>query len=180
MARLKEKYEKEIVPAMMEKFSYRNRLETPRLVKIVLNVGVGKATENIKLLETAVNELAQITGQHAVITRAKRSISNFRLRTNNPIGARVTLRGVRMYEFLDRLLNLALPRIKDFRGISVRGFDGQGNYNLGLKEQIIFPEINFDKIMEIHGMNVTIVTSAKSDKEAEELLRHFGAPFAKR
>ncbi|MBN1594571.1 50S ribosomal protein L5 [candidate division FCPU426 bacterium] len=179
MARLKDKYHQEIIPEMMKKFSYQNQLETPRLEKIVCNVSVGKATENIKLLETAAAELAQITGQHAVVTRAKKSISNFRLRANNPIGARVTLRGRLMYEFLDRLLNLALPRIKDFRGISLQGFDGQGNYNLGLKEQIIFPEINFDKIMEIHGMNITIVTSAKTDQEAQELLRQFGAPFAK-
>lgn len=179
MARLKEKYLKEIVPMMMEKFSYQNRLEAPKLEKIVLNVGVGRATENIKLLETAAQELAQITGQHAVVTRAKQSISNFRLRATNPIGTRVTLRGVRMYEFLDRLINIALPRIKDFRGISVKGFDGRGNYNMGLKEQIVFPEINYDKIQEIHGMNITFVTTAKTDKEAEELLRQFGAPFAK-
>lgn len=180
MARLREKYKQEIVPALMQKFSYRNQLQVPRLVKIVINVGVGKATQNIKLLETAAKELEQITGQHPVIKRAKKSISNFHLRQNNPIASTVTLRGPRMYEFLDRLLNLALPRIKDFRGISAKGFDGRGNYNLGLKEQIIFPEINFDKIMEVHGLNVTIVTTAKTDAEAEELLRQFGAPFAKR
>ncbi len=180
MARLKEKYLQEIVPAMMAKFSYRNRLQVPRLEKIVVNVGMGKATEDIKLLETAAEELAQITGQHPVITRAKKSISNFKLRANNPIGARVTLRGPRMYEFLDRLINVALPRIKDFRGISGKGFDGRGNFNLGLREQIIFPEINYDKIMGIHGLNVTLVTTAKTDPEAEELLRQFGAPFAKR
>jgi large subunit ribosomal protein L5 len=179
MARLKEKYLKEIVPSMMEKFSYGNRMETPKLEKIVLNIGVGRATENIKLLETAALELTQITGQHAVVTRAKQSISNFKLRETNPIGTRVTLRGIRMYEFLDRLINIALPRIKDFRGISATGFDGRGNYNMGLKEQIIFPEINYDKILETHGMNVTFVTTAKTDKEAEELLRQFGAPFAK-
>jgi len=180
MARLKEKYLQEIVPAMMAKFSYRNRLQVPRLEKIVVNVGMGKATEDIKLLETAAEELAQITGQHPVITRAKKSISNFKLRANNPIGARVTLRGPRMYEFLDRLINVALPRIKDFRGISGKGFDGRGNFNLGLRDQIIFPEINYDKIMGIHGLNVTLVTTAKTDPEAEELLRQFGAPFAKR
>ncbi|MEW6517458.1 MAG: 50S ribosomal protein L5 [candidate division FCPU426 bacterium] len=180
MARLREKYKQEIVPALMGKFSYRNQLQVPRLVKIVVNVGVGKATGNIKLLETAAKELEQITGQHPVIKRAKKSISNFHLRQNNPIGTTVTLRGPRMYEFLDRLLNLALPRIKDFRGISPKGFDGSGNFNLGLKEQIIFPEINFDKILEVHGMNVTIVTTAKTDAEAEELLRLFGAPFAKK
>jgi large subunit ribosomal protein L5 len=180
MARLKEKYMKEIVPALMEKFSYRNKLQVPKIEKIVLNVGMGKATENIKVLESAADELAMITGQHPVVTRAKTSISNFKLRENSPIGARVTLRGTMMYEFLDRLLNLALARIKDFRGIPVKGFDGRGNYNLGLKEQIIFPEINFDKIAGIHGMNITIVTTAKTDKEAEELLRQFGAPFAKR
>jgi len=180
MARLKEKYAKEIVPVLMEKFSYRNKLQVPKVEKIVLNVSTGKATENIKVLESAAEELGQITGQKPVITRAKKSISNFKLRENQAIGARVTLRGVIMYEFLDRLLNLALPRIKDFRGISVKGFDGRGNYNLGLKEQIIFPEINFDKIAGIHGMNITIVTTANSDKEAEELLRQFGAPFTKR
>ncbi len=180
MVRLKEKYQKEIVPALMQEFSYKNRLQTPRLEKIVLNVGVGRATDNIKLLETAAQELTQVSGQKPVITRAKKSISNFKLRANNPIGARVTLRGDYMFEFLDRLLNLALPRIKDFRGISPKGFDGRGNFNLGLKEQIIFPEINFDKILEVHGMNITIVTTAKTDKEAEALLRLFGAPFAKR
>lgn len=180
MARLKEKYLKEIVPALMEKFSYRNRLQVPRLEKIVINTSMKKATEDIKVLESAADELAMISGQRPVITRAKKSISNFKLRENMPIGARVTLRGVVMYEFLDRLLNVALPRIKDFRGISSRGFDGRGNFNLGLKEQIIFPEINFDKIMGIHGMNVTMVTTAKTNREAEELLRLFGAPFAKR
>jgi len=180
MARLKEKYQKEIVPALMEKFSYRNRLQVPRMEKIVLNLSLKKATEDIKVLESAADELAQITGQHPVITRAKKSISNFKLRENSPIGARVTLRGIMMYEFLDRLLNVALPRIKDFRGISSSGFDGRGNYNMGLKDQIIFPEINFDKIMGTHGMNVTMVTTAKTDQEAEALLRLFGAPFAKR
>lgn len=180
MARMKDKYTKEIVPALMEKFSYQNRLQVPRLEKIVLNVSMKKATEDIKVLESAAEELATITGQHPVITRAKKAISNFKLRENLPIGARVTLRGIRMYEFLDRFLNVALPRIKDFRGISATGFDGGGNYNMGLKEQIIFPEINFDKILGIHGMNVTFVTTAKSNAEAEELLRLFGAPFAKR
>jgi large subunit ribosomal protein L5 len=180
MARMKEKYLKEIVPALMEKFSYRNRLQVPRLEKIVLNLSMKKATEDIKVLESAAEELATITGQHPVITRAKKSISNFKLRENMPIGARVTLRGIMMYEFLDRFLNVALPRIKDFRGISAKGFDGRGNFNLGLKEQIIFPEINFDKIMGIHGMNVTFVTTAKTNPEAEELLRLFGAPFAKK
>lgn len=179
MVRLKDKYQKEIVPALMEKFSYRNRLQVPRLLKIVLNVGMGKATEDIKLLETASEELAQITGQKPVITRSRIAISNFKLRANSPIGARVTLRNDRMYEFLDRLLNVGLPRIKDFRGVSPRGFDGRGNYNLGLKEQIIFPEINYDRIMGIHGLNITMVTTAQTDPEAEALLRHFGMPFAK-
>ena len=140
---------------------------------------MGKATENIKLLETAAAELAQITGQKPVITRAKQAISNFKLRENNPVGARVTLRGDIMYEFIDRFMNMALPRIKDFRGISAKGFDGRGNYNMGIKEQIIFPEINFDKIMGLHGMNITFVTTAKTNKEAEALLKEFGAPFAK-
>lgn len=180
MERMREKYQNEIVPALMEKFAYTNRLQVPRLKKIVLNVSLKKATEDIKVLESAAEELGQITGQKPVITRAKKSISNFKLRANMPIGARVTLRGRMMYEFLDRFLNVALPRIKDFRGISVDGFDGRGNFNLGLKEQIIFPEINFDKIMGIHGMDVTMVTTARTDGEAEELLRQFGAPFQKR
>lgn len=180
MARMKEKYLKEVVPAMVEKFSYQNRNEVPKIEKVVLNVGMGRATENIKLLETAAEELAQITGQRPVITRAKQAISNFKLRENNPVGARVTLRGTRMYEFVDRFLNLALPRIKDFRGISRKGFDGRGNFNMGIKEQIIFPEINFEKIMGLHGMNITIVTTAKTNSEAEELLVKFGMPFAKR
>lgn len=180
MARLKEKYKKEIVPAMKEKFNYKNINEVPRVEKVVVNVGMGRATENIKLLETAATELGQITGQKAVITRAKKSISNFKLRENNPVGARVTLRGIRMYEFMDRFISIGLPRIKDFRGISKKGFDGRGNYNMGIKEQIIFPEINFDKIMGLHGMNITFVTTAKTNAEAEALLTAFGAPFAKR
>lgn len=180
MARLKDKYVKEIVPALKEKFSYDNTNRVPRMEKVVLNVGMGRATENIKLLETAAEELAQVTGQRPVITRAKKSISNFKLRQNNPVGARVTLRGTRMYEFMDRFINLALPRIKDFRGISRKGFDGRGNYNLGIKEQIIFPEINFDKIMGLHGMNITFVTTAKTNTEAEALLAEYGMPFAKR
>lgn len=180
MARLKEKYQKEIVPALKEQFKYKNINEVPKIEKIVLNVGMGRATENIKLLETAAVELGQITGQKPVITRAKKSISNFKLRENNPVGARVTLRGKRMYEFIDRFITLGLPRIKDFRGISKKGFDGRGNYNMGIKEQIIFPEINFDKIMGLHGMNITFVTTAKTNAEAEALLVAFGAPFAKR
>jgi len=180
MVRMKEKYVKEVVPALMAKYSYRNKMEVPKLEKIVLNVGMGKATEDIKVLESAAEEMAQITGQKPVITRAKKAISNFKLRLNNPIGARVTLRGVIMYEFLDRFVNVALPRIKDFRGISNKGFDGRGNYNLGIKEQIIFPEINYDKIAGIHGMNLTFVTTAKTDKESEELLVQFGFPFTKR
>ncbi len=180
MVRLKDKYLKEIIPILKEKFSYKNANSVPRVEKVVLNVGMGRATENIKLLETAAEELAQITGQRPVITRAKKSISNFKLRENNPVGARVTLRGTMMYEFMDRFINLALPRIKDFRGISKKGFDGRGNYNLGIKEQIIFPEINFDKIMGLHGMNITFVTTAKTNAEAEALLSEYGMPFAKR
>jgi large subunit ribosomal protein L5 len=180
MARMKERYLKEIVPALMKKFSYRNQMQVPRITKIVLNVSLKKATEDIKVLETATEELAQITGQHPVTTRAKKSISNFKLRENMPIGAQVTLRGKMMYEFLDRMINVALPRIKDFRGIPKNGFDGRGNYNLGIKEQIIFPEINYDKIMGIHGMNITFVTTARTDEEAQELLAQFGAPFGKR
>lgn len=179
MARLKEKYKKEMVPAMMKAFGYTNPMQVPRLDKIVLNVGVGKATDNIKYLEAAAEELGQIAGQKPVVTRAKKSISNFKLREKNPIGAKVTLRSNMMYEFMDRFINIALPRIKDFRGIP-KSFDGRGNYNMGMKEQISFPEVNFDKIMELHGLNITICTTAKTNKEAEELLRLFGAPFKKR
>jgi large subunit ribosomal protein L5 len=177
--RLKKKYFDEIVPAMMEKFQYKTIMQVPRLQKIVINQGLGAATQDKKLLEYAVNELTQIVGQKAVITKAKKDISNFKLRRGMPIGVRVTLRGDRMYEFLDRLISAAIPRIRDFRGVNDKGFDGRGNYTLGISEQIIFPEINIDKIYKITGMDITFVTSARTDKEAFELLKLFGMPFKK-
>jgi len=175
--RLKEKYTKEILPAMMKEFSYGNIMEVPKLQKIVLNVGLGEAIQNIKLLEAAQKELAAITGQKPVVCKAKKSIATFKLRQGMPIGCKVTLRGSSMYEFLDRLVSVALPRIRDFRGVSGKSFDGRGNYALGLKEQYIFPEIDYDKVEMVHGMDVIICTSAKSDKESKSLLRLFGIPF---
>jgi large subunit ribosomal protein L5 len=175
--RLREKYQQDVVPSMMKEFSYRNIMEVPRLKKIVLNVGLGEAIQNIKLLEAAQKELAAITGQKAVITKAKKSIATFKLRKGMPIGCKVTLRGGGMYEFLDRLISVALPRIRDFRGVSGKSFDGRGNYALGLKEQYIFPEIDYDKVEMVHGLDVIICTSAKTDKESKALLRHFGIPF---
>lgn len=178
--RLAEKYKAEIVGAMMKRFNYKNVMQVPKLEKISVNVGVGQATQDAKLLDTAVAELEQITGQKAAITKAKKAISNFKLRQGLPIGARVTLRGRLMYEFLDRLVSLAMPQIRDFRGVSDRSFDGRGNYTLGIKEQIIFPEIDADKVAKITGMDVTFVTTAQTDMEAMELLRQFGMPFVKR
>ncbi len=175
--RLKEKYAQEIIPAMMKDFSYGNIMEVPKIQKIVLNVGLGEAIQNIKLLEAAQKELAAITGQKAVICKAKKSIATFKLRKGMPIGCKVTLRGASMYEFLDRLISIALPRIRDFRGISGKSFDGRGNYALGLREQFIFPEIDYDKVEMVHGLDVIICTSAKTDKESKALLRHFGIPF---
>jgi len=175
--RLKEKYAKEIIPAMMKDFSYGNIMEVPKIQKIVLNVGLGEAIQNIKLLEAAQKELAAITGQKAVVCKAKKSIATFKLRKDMPIGCKVTLRGASMYEFLDRLINISLPRIRDFRGISGKSFDGRGNYALGLREQFIFPEIDYDKVEMVHGLDVIICTSAKTDKESKALLRHFGIPF---
>ncbi len=175
--RLKEKYAKEIIPTMMKDFSYGNIMEVPKLQKIVLNVGLGEAIQNIKLLEAAQKELAAITGQKAVVCKAKKSIATFKLRKGMPIGCKVTLRGASMYEFLDRLISIALPRIRDFRGISGKSFDGRGNYALGLREQFIFPEIDYDKVEMVHGLDVIICTSAKTDKESKALLRHFGIPF---
>ena len=175
--RLKEKYTKEIIPAMMKDFSYGNIMEVPKVQKIVLNVGLGEAIQNIKLLEAAQKELAAITGQKAVVCKAKKSIATFKLRKDMPIGCKVTLRGASMYEFLDRLISIALPRIRDFRGISGKSFDGRGNYALGLREQFIFPEIDYDKVEMVHGLDVIICTSAKTDKESKALLRHFGIPF---
>jgi large subunit ribosomal protein L5 len=172
-------YDKEIVPYMKKKFSYRNTHEVPRLEKIVLNIGVGSATENVKNLDTAVEELTLIAGQKPVIRRAKKAISNFKLRAGMPIGCSVTLRHWRMYEFLDRLISIAIPRVRDFRGLPTK-FDGRGNYNLSIREQIVFPEIEYDKVDQVRGINITIVTSAHSDEEAHELLNAFGMPFIKR
>jgi large subunit ribosomal protein L5 len=175
--RLKERYKNEIVPALMKEFSYRNPMAVPRLRKIVINVGLGEAIQNAKLLDSASAELAQITGQKPVITRAKKSIANFKLRKGMPIGAMVTLRGDRMYEFLDRLTSVALPRVRDFRGLPTRSFDGRGSYTLGLRDQLVFPEIEYSKVEKIKGMNISIVTDARTDAEALSLLRHLGMPF---
>jgi large subunit ribosomal protein L5 len=175
--RLKERYQKEIVPALMKEFNYRNVMAVPRLRKIVVNMGLGEAIQNAKLLDSATQELGHITGQKPVITRARKSIANFKLRKNMPIGAMVTLRGDRMYEFIDRLMNVALPRVRDFRGLSTRAFDGRGNYTLGLRDQLVFPEVDYAKVEKIKGMNISIVTDAQSDAEALALLRHFGMPF---
>lgn len=177
MPRLKEKYLKEIVPLMTKEFSYDNVMEVPRLNKIVLNVGLGEAIQNIKLLDAAQKELSMISGQKAVVTKAKKSIAAFKLRKGVPIGCKVTLRGNRMYEFLDRLISVALPRIRDFKGITAKAFDGRGNYALGLKEQFIFPEIDYDKVDMVHGLDVIFCTSAKTDKESKALLRYMGMPF---
>jgi len=177
MARLQEKYQQEILPQLKKEFGYKNDLQAPRLRKVILNIGLGEAIQNVKVLDHATQEMALIAGQKAVVTRAKKSISNFKLRTGMPIGCSVTLRRERMYEFLDRLMNVALPRVRDFRGVSGKSFDGRGNYTLGIREQIIFPEIHYDKIDKIRGMNITIVTSAKTDEEAKSLLKHMGMPF---
>lgn len=177
LPRLKEKYIREIIPNMMREFSYKNIMQVPRLEKIVLNVGLGEAVQNIKLLDAVQKELAMITGQKAVVTKAKKSIAAFKLRKGTPIGCKVTLRGNRMYEFLDRLISIALPRIRDFKGVSGKSFDGRGNYSLGLKEQFIFPEIDYDKVEMVHGLDITICTNAKTDQESKALLRHFGMPF---
>ena len=179
MSRLKEKYLNEIMDEMKKKFEYKNTMEIPKLDKIVINMGVGEAKENAKILETAVKDLEAITGQKAVITRAKHSVANFKLREGQPIGCKVTLRGERMYEFLDRLVNLALPRVRDFRGVNPNAFDGRGNYALGIKEQVIFPEIEYDKVDKVRGMDIIFVTTANSDEEARELLALFNMPFAK-
>jgi large subunit ribosomal protein L5 len=179
MNRLKEKFNNEITPALMSKFSYKSIMEVPKLDKIVINMGVGEAVANAKALDTAVEELSTITGQKPVVTRAKKSIAGFRLREGMPIGAKVTLRGERMYEFIDKLISVSLPRVRDFRGISKKSFDGRGNYTLGVKEQLIFPEIDYDKVNKVRGMDIVIVTTAKTDEEARELLTQFGMPFQK-
>ena len=179
MSRLKEQYDSEIAAAMQKKFEYKNPMEIPKLVKIVVNMGVGEAKENAKLLDAAVADMETITGQKAIRTKAKKSIANFKIRAGMPIGCKVTLRGERMYNFADRLINLALPRVRDFHGVSPDSFDGRGNYALGIKEQLIFPEIEYDQIDKVRGMDVIFVTTAKTDEEARGLLAEFGMPFAK-
>jgi len=177
MARLQDQYKAEIVPKLKEKFGYRNVMQVPRLTKVVVNMGLGDAIENVKVIETAGEEIATITGQKPVVTKARKSIANFKLREGVPIGVMVTLRRDRMYHFLDKLIAIALPRVRDFKGVSPKGFDGRGNYTLGIKEQIMFPEVNYDKIDKIRGMNITIVTTARTDEEGLELLRLMGIPF---
>jgi len=177
--RLKQKYQEEIVPALMKEFSYKNIMQVPRLKKIAVNQGLGSAIADKKLIDTGIEEMSNITGQRAVATKSKKDISNFKLRRDMPIGVRVTLRGDQMYEFLDRLISVAIPRVRDFRGISDKGFDGRGNYTFGVTEQIIFTEIDIDKVSKINGMDITFVTSARTDKEAHALLKEFGIPFRK-
>jgi large subunit ribosomal protein L5 len=179
MNRLKEKYVNEITPALVSKFGYTSIMQTPKVDKIVVNMGVGEAVQNTKSLDAAVEELQTITGQKPVITKAKKSIAGFRLREGMPIGCKVTLRGERMYDFLDKLIAISLPRVRDFRGVSKKSFDGRGNYTLGVKEQLIFPEIDYDKVSKVRGMDIVIVTTANSDEEARELLTQFGMPFQK-
>ena len=179
MTRLKEKYLNEIKVGMKKKFGYKNDMQIPKIEKIVINMGVGEAKENSKILDAAISDLEIITGQKAVVTRAKNSVANFKLREGMPIGCKVTLRGDKMYEFADRLINLALPRVRDFRGINPNAFDGRGNYALGIKEQLIFPEIEYDKVDKVRGMDIIFVTTAKTDEEARELLTQFGMPFKK-
>ena len=177
MSRLKDQYQNEIVDAMIKKFGYKNIMEVPKLDKVVINMGVGEAKDNAKLLESAIADMEKIAGQKAVVTRAKNSVANFKIREGMPIGCKVTLRGEKMYEFVDRLINLALPRVRDFRGVNPNAFDGRGNYAMGIKEQLIFPEIEYDKVDKVRGMDVIFVTTAKTDEEAKELLRLLGMPF---
>ncbi len=179
MARLRELYENEIVGKMTEKFAYKNRMQVPKLDKVVINMAIGEAKDNVKVLDSAVRDLEIISGQKAVITKSKKSIANFKLREGMPIGCKVTLRGEKMYEFVDRLINLALPRVRDFRGVNPNAFDGRGNYALGIKEQLIFPEIEYDKVDKVRGMDIIFVTTANTDEEARELLTHFNMPFFK-
>ena len=178
-SRMKEFYQNEIVEAMIKKFGYKNKMEVPKLEKVVINMGVGEAKDNAKVLESAIADMEKITGQKAVVTKAKKSVANFKLREGMAIGCKVTLRGERMYEFVDRLINLSLPRVRDFRGVNPNAFDGRGNYALGIKEQLIFPEIEYDKIDKVRGMDVIFVTTAKTDEEARELLTQFNMPFTK-
>jgi large subunit ribosomal protein L5 len=177
MAKLKDLYQENVIPALMKRFGYQNRMEVPQLDKIVINMGLGEAIQNIKILDSAVQELSQISGQKPIITKAKKSIAQFKLRTGMPIGCMVTLRKERLYEFFSRLVNVALPRVRDFKGISGKSFDGRGNYSLGIREQLIFPEIHYDKIDKVKGMNIIIVTTAKTDEEGKELLKLLGMPF---
>jgi large subunit ribosomal protein L5 len=177
MAKLKEIYQEKAIPSLMKRFNYKNRMEVPKLEKIVINMGLGEAIQNIKILDSAVQEISQITGQKPVITKAKKSIAQFKLRTGMPIGCMVTLRKERMYEFFNRLVNVTLPRVRDFKGLSGKSFDGRGNYALGIREQLIFPEIHYDKIDKVKGMNIVIATTAKTDEEGKELLRLLGMPF---
>ncbi|MCR4432178.1 MAG: 50S ribosomal protein L5 [Tepidanaerobacteraceae bacterium] len=177
MSRLKQKYEKEVIPALIKKFNYKNIMQVPRLEKVVINMGISDARENSKAIESATNDLAVITGQRPVVTKAKKSIAAFKLRKGMSIGAKVTLRAEKMYDFLDKLFNINLPRVRDFKGVSPDAFDGRGNYTLGIKEQLIFPEIDYDKIDRVRGMDITIVTTAKTDEEARELLKNLGMPF---
>lgn len=179
MNRLQERYEKEVVPAMMEKFGYKNIMQVPKIEKVVINMGVGEAKDNPKVLESAVSDLQIIAGQKPVLTRAKKSVANFKIRENMALGCKVTLRKTNMYEFVDKLVSIALPRVRDFRGVSAKAFDGRGNYSLGIKEQLIFPEIEYDKVDKVRGMDIIFVTSANTDEEARELLRFLGMPFAK-
>ena len=179
MSRLKEQYQNEIIDAMNKKFGYKNIMEVPKLDKVVINMGVGEAKDNHKVLESAVADLEKITGQKAVICKAKKSVANFKIREGMPIGCKVTLRGEKMYEFVDRLINLALPRVRDFRGVNPNAFDGRGNYALGIKEQLIFPEIEYDKVDKVRGMDIIFVTTAKTDEEARALLKQFNMPFTK-
>jgi len=177
--RLKDQYKSDIVPKMLKEFSYKNVMQVPALTKIIVHVTIGEATQNIKLLDAAEKELAMITGQKPLITKSKKAIAGFKLKKGVPLGCKVTLRGNRMYEFLDRLISLALPRIRDFKGLSTKSFDGRGNYSFGLKEQYIFPEIDYDKVETVHGLDITICTTAKTDEESKALLRYFGMPFRK-
>jgi large subunit ribosomal protein L5 len=177
MAKLKDLYQEKVMPALMKRFGYQNRMEVPRLEKIVINMGLGEAIQNIKILDSAVQELSQITGQKPIITKARKSIAQFKLRTGMPVGCMVTLRKERMYEFFSRLVNVALPRVRDFKGVSGKSFDGRGDYSLGIREQLIFPEIHYDKIDKVKGMNIIIVTTAKTDEEGKELLKLLGMPF---
>ncbi|AJQ29208.1 MULTISPECIES: 50S ribosomal protein L5 [Pelosinus] len=178
MSRMKEKYSDEVAKGLMEKFGYKNIMEIPKIEKVVLNMGVGEAVSNPKVLDVAINDMTIIAGQKPVVTRAKKSIAAFKIREGMPIGAKVTLRGQRMYEFLDKLLNIALPRVRDFRGVSPKSFDGRGNYTMGIKEQLIFPEIEYEKVDKVRGMDIIIVTTAKTDEEARELLKLMGMPFS--